>query len=87
MPDATTVFKMSNPELMLDHNKRSSWAIVGGVVAFFSVYLTYTAIFKDRIFDAAPPPSDSPHPEDEVHKVLADGRVLLKDGSIRPARS
>ena len=74
---------MSNPELLLDHNKRSSWMIVGGVVAFFGAYMTYTAIYKDGMLDPKPPPAVAPLPELEVHKVLPDGRVLLKDGSIQ----
>jgi hypothetical protein len=81
--DYTTLFKATNPELLFDHKKRSSWWVVGGVWAVFGTYIAYVAIYKDRMFD--PPAPAAPDLDSEVHKVLPDGRVLLKDGSIRLA--
>ena len=91
MPDATTLFKATNPELMLDHKKRTHWIPVGLTIAFFSAYMAYTAIVTDRMLDVPAAPKDvATQPlETQVHKVLPDGRVLLKDGSIvkAPERS
>jgi len=57
------------------------------VVSFFGAYMTYTAIFKDGWLDPAPAaPAEAPRFESEIHKELPDGRVLLKDGSIRAAK-
>ena len=82
---------MSNPELMLDPNKRVSWVIVGGVVAFFGTYLTYTA-YKEGLLTSdgqtqnAAERAKQKREEAEVQKVLPDGRLLMRDGSIvRPA--
>ena len=85
IPDATTLFKLSNPELMLDHNKKSSWAVVAAVVVFFSVYLGFTA-HREGLLDgsshlAKDYAAEVAH-ELEVQKVLPDGRLLLRDGSI-----
>ena len=71
IPDATTFFKMSNPELMLDPDKRGSWYVVGGVIAFFSVYLSVTA-YREGLFDATSSTADptaSDFTDAEVHKV------------------
>ena len=86
IPDATTVFKMSNPELMLDPNKRASWKIVGGVVAFFTVYLSYTA-YKEGLFADAGQSMSAEYATEKRHeanvqKILPDGRLLMRDGSI-----
>ena len=87
IPDATTVFKLSNPELMLDPRKSASWAIVAGVVAFFSVYLTWTAYREGLLTDGgqrlAEAYAEERKQELEVQKVLPDGRLLMWDGSIR----
>ena len=64
---------MSNPELWLDPDKRSSWYVVGGVIAFFSVYLTVSA-YREGLFDATASTTE-PAPQvldAEVHKVLVD---------------
>ena len=73
IPDATTFFKMSNPELMLDPNSRVSWKIVGGVVLFFATYLSVTA-YREGLFDptpveAAPQASTPALIKAEIHKV------------------
>lgn len=83
--DYTTLFKATNPELLFDHKKRSSWWVVGGVWVVFGTYIAYVAIYKDRMFDLPTPAAEQPDLDSEVHKVLPDGRVLLKDGSIRLA--
>ncbi|KAL1520504.1 hypothetical protein AB1Y20_022083 [Prymnesium parvum] len=82
VPTVTRLFLLSNPELMFDPKKRASWAVVGGVVAFFSVYIAW-AFYTD-------PPSNhtaarQPNPLVDVRKVLPDGRRLMSDGSIQPA--
>ena len=93
IPDATTVFKLSNPELMLDPRKSASWAIVAGVVVFFSTYLTYTAykegfIFGEGAQKMAEDEAKQIAYELEVQRVLPDGRLLMRDGSIvRPPKS
>ena len=91
IPDATTLFKLSNPELLLDPQKRASWRIVAGVVAFFSCYLTYTA-YKEGLLTDGPAQlqhqAEEMRREAEVQKVLPDGRLLMRDGSIvRPPKS
>ena len=90
IPDATTLFKISNPELLLDPQKRSSWKLVAGVVAFFSCYLTYTA-YKEGLLTDGPEQLQQQavemRREAEVQKVLPDGRLLMRDGSIvRPPK-
>lgn len=85
IPDATTVFKMSNPELLLDPNKRASWKIVGAVVAFFSVYLTVSAYREGLLTtDGGQQPSSAAAIAEEPHPLqhLPNGRVLMPDGSI-----
>lgn len=78
---------MSNPELMLDPSKRASWAIVAGVVAFFSVYLTWTAYREGLLSDGGQKLAEEEAQELqqmlEVQKVLPDGRLLMRDGSIQ----
>lgn len=77
IPDATTLFKMSNPELWLDPDKRSSWYVVGGVIAFFSVYLTVSA-YREGLFDATASTTE-PAPQvldAEVHKVTPFAAML-----------
>lgn len=77
VPDATTLFKLTNPELMLDHRKAHSWFVVGGVIAFFSVYLAY-------LFATEPErPAQKPPKEDDVVRVLPNGTRVMRDGSIR----
>ena len=80
------MFKLSNPELMLDPNKRASWKVVAGVVAFFSVYMSYTAYKEGLLTDggqsmSAEHATDKRH-EANVQKILPDGRLLMRDGSI-----
>mmetsp|Transcript_5556 Transcript_5556/g.6357 ORF Transcript_5556/g.6357 Transcript_5556/m.6357 type:complete len:116 (+) Transcript_5556:64-411(+) len=41
VPDATTLFKLTNPELYLDTKKRSTWYLVGAVWIFFGSYTGY----------------------------------------------
>lgn len=83
---------MSNPELMLDPNKRGSWRIVAGVVAFFSCYLTYTA-YKEGLLTGDQSArlqhqAEESRREAEVQRELPDGRLLMRDGSIvRPPRA
>ena len=85
VPDSTFLFRMTNPELFMDPNKRSNWYIVAGVWAFFAVYIGWTYWRVDlpaqRAKEAAPPPPA--RVEDEVVRTLPDGRQLLRDGSIR----
>lgn len=87
IPDATTVFKLSNPELMLDPRKSASWAIVFGVIVFFGTYLSWTAYREGLLSDGGQKFAEA-HAEEirqelEVQKVLPDGRLLMRDGSIR----
>jgi hypothetical protein len=49
----------SNPELMLDPQKAVSWKIVGGVVAFFAIYLSVTA-YREGLFDPVPAKPEAP---------------------------
>ena len=89
VPDATTFFKMSNPELMLDPASTSSWRIVGGVVAFFTVYLTLSAYREGLLNDGqqrAKASVDQLTDELEVQQRLQDGRLLMRDGSIHRPR-
>ena len=82
-PDATLLFKMTNPELMFDHRSRRSWYITGGVAAFFACYLGWTYYWEQRELRIAPPkPAPAPVNRDVV-KVLPGGRVLMRDGSIQ----
>ena len=85
VPDSTFLFRMTNPELFMDPNKRSNWYIVAGVWAFFAAYIGWTYWREDlpaqRAKEAAPPPPA--RVEDEVVRTLPDGRQLLRDGSIR----
>ena len=81
VPVATTLFKLTNPELMVDPAKRSSWILCGGVVSFFAVYIAYLE------YTEPPPPKTQPPPsENDVKQVLADGRLLMYDGSIQQSR-
>ena len=58
--------------------------IVGGVITFFSVYISYVAVYKDRLFDTPQPSHETARRfEEQVHKVLPDGRLLMVDGSIK----
>ena len=57
VPVATTLFKLSNPELMRDPKRRASWMITGGVAAFFAVYLSWTFYWEGREAAAARPTS------------------------------
>ena len=85
VPDATTLFKLSNPELLLDPKKRASWSVVAGVVVFFSVYLGVTA-YREGLLTGEKKLAEEYAAEVtrelEVQKVLPDGRLLLRDGSI-----
>jgi hypothetical protein len=81
IPDHTTFFKMSNPELMLDEKNPGHWRITGGVALFFAVYLGW-AYYKDLQSGVFDPPAESTA---NILKVLPDGRVLMKDGSIQAA--
>ena len=85
VPDSTFLFRMTNPELFMDPNKRSNWYIVAGVWAFFAAYIGWTYWRVDlpaqRAKEAAPPPPA--RVEDEVVRTLPNGRQLLRDGSIR----
>ena len=82
-PDGTLLFKLTNPELMLDPKKRGSWAITGGVAAFFACYVGWTYYWEQRELRDAPQPPPPKPIDEEVAKVLPGGRVLMKDGSIR----
>ena len=75
---------MSNPELMLDPNKRASWRIVAGVVAFFGCYMTYTAYQEGLLTGdgGAQQQAAESRFNADVQKVLPDGRLLMRDGSI-----
>ena len=42
VPDSAFLFRMTNPELFMDPNKRSNWYIVAGVWAFFAAYIGWT---------------------------------------------
>ena len=46
-PDATLLFKLTNPELLLDVKKGSHWLIPAGIWAFFSVYFGYLYLRGD----------------------------------------
>ena len=83
IPDSTTLFRMSNPELLLDPNKRMHWLFVGGTIAFFAVYLSVTA-YREGLFDgtSAEQVAKKQREKAEVVRELPDGRVLLRDGSI-----
>lgn len=87
IPDATTVFKMSNPEQMLDPKKRSSWVVTGVVALGCAAWLGWAAWkdYNSGIFDApAPVPAPADAQKGGVAKVLPDGRRLMRDGSIQP---
>uniref|UniRef100_A0A6S8FP90 Small integral membrane protein 8 n=1 Tax=Aplanochytrium stocchinoi TaxID=215587 RepID=A0A6S8FP90_9STRA len=45
-PDATTFFKLTNPEMFMDTNKRSTWYLVGAVWIFLGSYTGYL-FYKD----------------------------------------
>ena len=87
IPDATTVFRLSNPELMLDPRKSASWAVVFGVIAFFGTYLGWTAWREGLLGDGgaklAAEYAAECERDLEVRQVLPDGRLLMRDGSIR----
>ena len=59
-PDATLLFKLTNPELLLDVNKSSHWLIPAGIWAFFSVYFGYLYLRGD--FSNVPVSSESQLP-------------------------
>ena len=63
----------SNPELLLDPYSARSWGVVGGVVLFFSVYLTWTAYSEGLIGSSPAKASAVPEPavKDDVQKVRA----------------
>ena len=86
IPDATTLFKLSNPELMLDPRKNASWMVVFSVIAFFGTYMTWTAWREGLIGDGgqrmAEEQAKSLQEELDVQRELPDGRLLLRDGSI-----
>ena len=85
IPDSTTLFRMSNPELLLDPRKNAHWAIVAGTVVFFGIYLGVTA-YREGLFDASGASAEQAAKEQrekvDVVRVLPDGRTLLRDGSI-----
>ena len=72
---------------MLDPRKSASWMIVFGVIAFFGTYLSWTAyregLFSDGGQKLAEEHAAELKQELEVQKVLPDGRMLMRDGSIR----
>ena len=82
VPTATTLFKLTNPELMLDPRRRRSWLITGGVAAFFAVYLSWTfyweareaAAAQQRELQSAPPAAGAP-PIGDVVKVPPPNRL------------
>ena len=82
VPTATTLFKLTNPELMLDPRRRRSWLITGGVAAFFAVYLSWTfyweareaAAAQQRGLQSAPPAAGAP-PIGDVVKVPPPNRL------------
>jgi len=80
---------MSNPELMLDPSKATSWKIVGSVVAFFTVYLTVSA-YREGLFNDgqqhAKESIDQLTETLEVQQRLPDGCLLMRDGSIHRPR-
>ena len=89
IPDATTLFKLSNPELMLDPRKSASWMVVGSVIVAFAAILTFTAYREGLLSDGgqklAEQYAEEVKQELDVRQVLPDGRLLMRDGSIRKA--
>ena len=95
VPTATTLFKFTNPELMLDPRRRRSWLITGGVAAFFAVYLSWTfyweareaAAAQQRELENAPPAAGAP-PTGDVAKVPPPNRhahCRQRPGASMPA--
>ena len=85
VPDATTLFKATNPELLLDASERSSWKWPIGVVLFFGGYFGYLALYSPDAY--SPPESKTPALPSGVVRTLDDGRWLMEDGSIqKPAQ-
>jgi len=83
VPDGTTLFRLANPELLLDPNRSHSWVIVGGVVAFFGAYLAYCYATDDFWTPKPQAGAAAAEVDPSVRKVLPDGRLLMDDGSIR----
>ena len=58
----------------------------GSVIAFFTVYLTWTAWREGLLADGgqqlAQQQADEIQQQLDVQRVLPDGRLLLRDGSI-----
>ena len=83
IPDSTMLFRMTNPEVAMDPNKRISWVITG-VVGFLLLarwgYAFYWDVREDRLGPQAPEPEADTL---QVSKRLPDGRLLMTDGSIR----
>ena len=82
--DSTTLFRLTNPEVNLDPNKRSSW-IVTGATAVGCVLMICYGMYQDSVTaaaKAAAPPDPAALPTDAV-KRLPDGRLLMRDGSIQ----
>jgi hypothetical protein len=84
IPIATTAFKVANPEANMSTQSRMSWYITGGVVACsisYYLYLLYNEQHELEEYRASPKPEEVPLAQ-QVEKVLPNGRVLMKDGSI-----
>ena len=84
--DSTMLFRLTNPEVNLDPNKRASWIVTGAVAVGCGLMLCF-GLYQDRVTAAAKasaPPDPGAVPTDAV-KRLPDGRLLMKDGSIKKA--
>ena len=69
---STHIFRISNPEVFMDPNKRVSWIVTGVVAALLAARFGY-ALYQDdgEFFESKPAPAPS-----EVRKTLPDGRWL-----------
>ena len=86
IPLATTAFKMANPETMLNTQSRMSWSIFAGTVACCGAYYLYLLSQELREGDEVREKAEVPR-DQQIQRVLADGRMLMADGSIiRPSK-
>ena len=82
--NSTTLFRMTNPEVNLDPDKRASWIVTGAVAVGCGLMLCY-GFYQDSVTAAAKAnaPHDPGAPPPGALKRLPDGRLLMKDGSIQ----
>ena len=82
-PDATLLFKLTNPELLLDVNKGSHWLIPAGIWAFFSVYFGYLYLRGD--FSNVPVSSEPQLPPGVIRVSRRRTIVNITDTAVTSA--